>query len=339
MLIKFSITLLLLLLLLSPRTIEGFLIPSPSSNTMKAITRSGIRCGTGRLILGMAKKKGFGSNSSPPQTSKKRTSASVTGPVPRVDEDFSTTQMTTSVADIDKKKQSQPVEDVSRGKLAVEKMRRERAEQRNAELSKMKQVQDVDQLVRETGGEAAVIPEKVAQRVRVLIFSFSLLYMYIYFRFILHVYLIFKSIISSFKNSYCIGVHQMGKRMLPFVGIPLLGGMGSFVGFWYMATYKDMEFQPVLVAGTTIALLVIGLVGITYSMLSSSWDENREGSLLGTDEFSRNIDNIKGGLNRSRDNAQIREQIMIEENQQQKKATISSNKKQSLAEKLGDGMD
>lgn len=295
MLIKFSITLLLLLLLLSPRTIEGFLVPSPSSNTMKAITRSGIRCGTGRLILGMAKKKGFGSNSSPPQTSKKRTSASVTGPVPRVDEDFSTTQMTTSVADIDKKKQSQPIEDVSRGKLAVEKMRRERAEQRNAELSKMKQVQDVDQLVRETGGEAAVIPEKVAQR--------------------------------------------MGKRMLPFVGIPLLGGMGSFVGFWYMATYKDMEFQPVLVAGTTIALLVIGLVGITYSMLSSSWDENREGSLLGTDEFSRNIDNIKGGLNRSRDNAQIREQIMIEENQQQKKATISSNKKQSLAEKLGDGMD
>ena len=106
--------------------------------------------------------------------------------------------------------------DTSRGKAALDKMRREKAEERNAELQKMKAVQDVDAMMLETGGEAAVIPEKVAQR--------------------------------------------MGKRMLPFVGVPLLGGMGAFVGFWYMATYRDMEFQPVLVAGTTIALLATGLI-------------------------------------------------------------------------------
>ena len=27
---------------------------------------------------------------------------------------------------------------------------------------------------------------------------------------------------------------RMGKRMLPFVGLPLFLGMGTFVGFWYM---------------------------------------------------------------------------------------------------------
>ena len=106
--------------------------------------------------------------------------------------------------------------DTSRGKAALDRMRREQAEQRNAELQKMKQVQEVDQMMLETGGEAAVIPEKVAQR--------------------------------------------MGKRMLPFVGIPLFGSIATFVGFWYMATYQDMEFQPVLVAGSTIAFLAIGLV-------------------------------------------------------------------------------
>lgn len=53
---------------------------------------------------------------------------------------------------------------------------------------------------------------------------------------------------------------RMGKRMLPFVGIPLIGGMGAFVTFWYLATYKDLEFQPVLVAGSTIAILVFGLL-------------------------------------------------------------------------------
>lgn len=188
-------------------------------------------------------------------------------------------------------------QDTSRGKAALARMRREKAEQRNAELQKMKEVQEVDQMMRETGGGAAVIPEKVAQR--------------------------------------------MGKRMLPFVGIPLLGGMGAFVAFWYMATYRDMEFQPVLVAGTTIALLAVGLIGITYSMMSASWDPEREGSILGTDEFSRNIDNIKGGLSRSRENAEVREKIMLEENRALLQATPKPKKPagQSLAEKLGDEME
>ncbi len=120
--------------------------------------------------------------------------------------------------------------DTSRGKAALDKMRREKAEERNAELQKMRELQETDQIMKETGGEAAVIPEKVAQR--------------------------------------------MGKRMLPFVGIPLFGAMGAFVGFWYMATYRDMEFQPVLVAGTTIALLAIGLVVRKICFFSCSMDSH-----------------------------------------------------------------
>ena len=53
---------------------------------------------------------------------------------------------------------------------------------------------------------------------------------------------------------------RMGQRMLPFVGLPLLGGMGCFVAFWYLATYKGMEFQPVLVAISTIVTLVFSLL-------------------------------------------------------------------------------
>ena len=105
--------------------------------------------------------------------------------------------------------------DMSQGKAALERMRRERAELRNQELLKVKEVQEVDAMLRESP-EAAVIPEKVAQR--------------------------------------------MGKRMLPFVGVPLFGAMGSFVGFWYFATYRDQEFQPALVAAVSIGLLAVGLV-------------------------------------------------------------------------------
>jgi uncharacterized membrane protein len=49
---------------------------------------------------------------------------------------------------------------------------------------------------------------------------------------------------------------RMGARMLPFVGVPLFLGLASFVGFWYMATYKDLEFQPT----TTIVILATSLV-------------------------------------------------------------------------------
>jgi len=100
---------------------------------------------------------------------------------------------------------------------------------------------------------------------------------------------------------------RMGKRMLPFVGIPLFGSMAAFIGFWYMATYRDLEFQPALVAASTIAFLAIGLVGITYSVISSSWDEDREGSALGFDEFQTNMGNLKAGLSRSSSNAMLRE--------------------------------
>lgn len=252
----------------------------------------------GNTALEMAKGKGKGFGSTPPNQTKKK----VVPEAPPMERQKDDTQITSSDDDLfnpfDKSTRTAPADqDLSRGKAALDRMRREKVEQRNAELAKMKEVQDVDQMMRETGGGAAVIPEKVAQR--------------------------------------------MGKRMLPFVGVPLLGGMGAFVGFWYMATYRDMEFQPVLVAGTTIALLAVGLVGITYSMMSASWDPEREGSVLGTDEFSRNIDNIKGGLKRSGENAEIREQIMMEENRARQMQAKNKPKKPtatSLADKLGDDL-
>jgi len=270
-------------------TCDGFSLSQPTSTVNSA--------------LEMAKGgKGFGSTPPPPQKKKKKAPVDagqqpVMATKPQDDE--------IPIASLDNPELFNPFDDsvreqktdTSRGKAALDKMRREKAEQRNAELQKMKELEEVDQMMLETGGEAAVIPEKVAQR--------------------------------------------MGKRMLPFVGIPLFGSMGAFVGFWYMATYRDMEFQPVLVAGTTIALLAIGLVGITYSMMSASWDPEREGSVLGTDEFSRNIDNIKGGLSRSRENAQVREQIMMEENRARQMQTSKPKKPAptSLAQKMGDELE
>jgi len=177
-------------------------------------------------------------------------------------------------------------------------LRRGRAEQRNEELRKIKELKDVDAMLQDSS-EAAVIPEKVAQR--------------------------------------------MGNRMIPFVGIPLFGSMAAFIGFWYMATYRDMEFQPALVASSTIAFLLIGLVGITYSIMSTSWDPDREGSMLGKDEFSKNLGNIKEGLSRSKENAVLRDR-MYEYSPEEianvdAKDAPKEKRQQSFSDKFGDDLE
>mmetsp|Transcript_658 Transcript_658/g.1201 ORF Transcript_658/g.1201 Transcript_658/m.1201 type:complete len:272 (+) Transcript_658:77-892(+) len=103
---------------------------------------------------------------------------------------------------------------------------------------------------------------------------------------------------------------RMGKRMVPFVGIPLFGSFASFIGFWYLAVYKDMEFQPAVVATTSFGFLAIGLLGITYSVVSSSWDNDRDGSVLGVDEFQKNVGSLRDGLSRTKENAVLREKMM-----------------------------
>ena len=99
------------------------------------------------------------------------------------------------------------------GQRALAELRRQRAEERDAELRRVRGMLDADRQLREA---PATIPEPVARR--------------------------------------------MGRRMLPFVGLPLFLGVGAFAGFWYLATYKNMDFEPSLVAGSTIAILVFGLL-------------------------------------------------------------------------------
>mmetsp|Transcript_286 Transcript_286/g.447 ORF Transcript_286/g.447 Transcript_286/m.447 type:complete len:100 (+) Transcript_286:3-302(+) len=71
-----------------------------------------------------------------------------------------------------------------------------------------------------------------------------------------------------------------------------------------------MEFQPAVVATTSFGFLAIGLLGITYSVVSSSWDNDRDGSVLGVDEFQKNVGSLRDGLSRTKENAVLREKMM-----------------------------
>ena len=82
-------------------------------------------------------------------------------------------------------------------------------------------------------------------------------------------------------------------------------------------------------------------------MMSASWDPEREGSALGFDEFSRNVNNLKEGLSRSKENAVIRErmagmpesEIQAAIRELDKRDELKKKKEQTLESKIGSELE
>ncbi|MBE9050135.1 PAM68 family protein [Nostocales cyanobacterium LEGE 11386] len=81
---------------------------------------------------------------------------------------------------------------------------------------------------------------------------------------------------------------RMIRRVAGFCGIPTFLGIATLVVSYLLATYSEIKLPPIAVLLVNMGLFGIGVVGITYGVLSASWDEERAGSLLGLGEFSTN---------------------------------------------------
>jgi hypothetical protein len=186
--------------------ISAFIIPSFSPPQRRASLSSPFSPSNARRNSLLSAGKGFGDKPTSPTSTKK----------PSTPPSSSSTIVSPTLASpsINNEDNSSTNKD-SAGSELLRTLRSREAERRDTELRKLRDLRDADALVAQDAG-AAVIPEKVAQR--------------------------------------------MGTRMIPFVGIPLFGSAVSFIGFWYLATYKDMEFQPAIVATTSFVFLFIGLL-------------------------------------------------------------------------------
>lgn len=89
---------------------------------------------------------------------------------------------------------------------------------------------------------------------------------------------------------------RMLKRMVVGFGVPMAAGFVSFAAFIISARYYDMTIRPTTVAVTTQAIFALGVIGITYGPLSASWDEDREGSVLGLEEVGKNFQNLLASM-------------------------------------------
>ena len=81
---------------------------------------------------------------------------------------------------------------------------------------------------------------------------------------------------------------RMIRRVAGFCGIPTALGISSLVVSYLLVTFAHIELPPIAVLLVNMGLFGLGVVGITYGVLSASWDEERSGTILGADEFSTN---------------------------------------------------
>ena len=87
--------------------------------------------------------------------------------------------------------------------------------------------------------------------------------------------------------------NRMARRIAITTGIPTLSGMGVFIGSYFLISKGIAEISPSLTLVSSALCFLVGLLGLSYGILSASWDLN-PGSILG-------IENIKPNINRMKD--------------------------------------
>ncbi|KAL3903160.1 MAG: hypothetical protein SGPRY_011790, partial [Prymnesium sp.] len=96
---------------------------------------------------------------------------------------------------------------------------------------------------------------------------------------------------------------RMLRRVVPFAGLPIVGAFAIFCGFYYANTQLDLDLPPQLVAYATQLCVLLSFAGITWGVMSTSWDEEVEGSLLGAEQVGRNFDLMRGVEGQKREEA------------------------------------
>ena len=78
-------------------------------------------------------------------------------------------------------------------------------------------------------------------------------------------------------------------RIVGFSGLPLLLGFGSgpLAYYWKISGKGDLPKELLYTSGT--AIFALAAAGISYGVLSASWDPRKAGSALGIDEFRSNL--------------------------------------------------
>jgi len=95
---------------------------------------------------------------------------------------------------------------------------------------------------------------------------------------------------------------RMAKRMTVFCGVPTLLGLSTFPISYFVVFQNGIELPNVAVLLASLGCLGLGVLGLSYGVLSASWDEALPGTKLGWQEFRLNcgrlVENFRAGRDR-----------------------------------------
>ncbi len=89
--------------------------------------------------------------------------------------------------------------------------------------------------------------------------------------------------------------NRMARRIIITTGIPTFSGMGVFVGSYLIVSKGIADIAPGITLITSALCFLIGLIGLSYGILSASWDE-LPGSLLGFENIRPNIQRMRSAF-------------------------------------------
>lgn len=82
---------------------------------------------------------------------------------------------------------------------------------------------------------------------------------------------------------------RMVRRMAVFSGIPTVMGVLSFFVFYAIVSQEWFKIPNTAVLLVSMGLFGLGVLGLSYGIFSTSWDEERVGSWWGWSEFVLNF--------------------------------------------------
>ena len=86
--------------------------------------------------------------------------------------------------------------------------------------------------------------------------------------------------------------NRMARRIAFTTGIPTLSGMGVFIGSYFLISKGIVDISPTVTLVSSALCFLVGLLGLSYGILSASWDFN-PGSFLGFENIKPNINRMK----------------------------------------------
>lgn len=82
---------------------------------------------------------------------------------------------------------------------------------------------------------------------------------------------------------------RMVQRMAVLCGVPTFLGISTLIASYVVVSHNWLKLPNVVVIFLSMGFLGLGVLGLSYGLLSTSWDEEIPGSLIGWQEFTTNF--------------------------------------------------